>query len=363
MSALEISFLGSPEIRLNGRGVNLPTRKALALLAYLACEPGSHPREKLAALLWPEHDETAGRTALRKALGFLNEGLSADGSNPFFKVSRDAIGFNHDPDVARGCTRVPGQSPAPRENQVQAASSRAGSRQSPRRVPGWFFTGRCPEIRGLVHVRREACAATWIPCCNKLLEPAGERDHIEVALATARKRLQLDPMNEVAHRALIELHLETGDRAGALEAFKVCQTVLERELGIPPAPETLALVERARHAPTSSRPEAEAGVSLSLAAVTVQPRSLVPVAPAGAFVGREREWAMLEDAWQDNLIAYVSGEPGSGKSRLMLEFLQRTRGFRAARESPWRFGRALCQPGSPPPCPLENPAHVSGNLG
>ena len=40
MTKLRIALLGPPEIRLDGRSVALPTKKALALLAYLAVEPG-----------------------------------------------------------------------------------------------------------------------------------------------------------------------------------------------------------------------------------------------------------------------------------------------------------------------------------
>jgi len=45
------------------------TRKAQALLAYLALTPGqAHPRGKLAALLWSDASPAAARNALRQAL-------------------------------------------------------------------------------------------------------------------------------------------------------------------------------------------------------------------------------------------------------------------------------------------------------
>ena len=47
----------------------LPTRKAQALLAYLALTPGrAHPRDKLTALLWPETGDRRARHSLRQAL-------------------------------------------------------------------------------------------------------------------------------------------------------------------------------------------------------------------------------------------------------------------------------------------------------
>ena len=103
------------------------------------------------------------------------------------------------------------------------------------------------------------------------------------------------------------------DRAAALEAFQVCQAVLKRELGIAPAANTLTLAERARSGEASQR--------AGLPVMAVQAKPAPRAAATSVFVGREREWTMLEEAWNENLIAYVSGEPGSGKSRVMLEFL------------------------------------------
>src|SRR5918995_6398716 len=69
MAALSVSLLGGFQVRLDGCAVSLPTRKAQALLAYLALPPGRpHLREKLAALLWGGIREASARASLRQAL-------------------------------------------------------------------------------------------------------------------------------------------------------------------------------------------------------------------------------------------------------------------------------------------------------
>ena len=94
---LTLLLLGTPEIRHAGRVATFPTRKALALLTYLAVEGGQHSREKLTALFWPESDAERGRTVLRRTLAYLREALRAGdqpADTPHLVVERDALGFN-----------------------------------------------------------------------------------------------------------------------------------------------------------------------------------------------------------------------------------------------------------------------------
>ena len=53
---------------LDGVPLTFDTRKAVALLAYLAVTGRPHRRETLAALLWPESDQVRSRAALRRTL-------------------------------------------------------------------------------------------------------------------------------------------------------------------------------------------------------------------------------------------------------------------------------------------------------
>src|SRR5690606_40408245 len=69
--SLRLHFLGSPRIERDGRFVETDTRKAVALLAYLALTRSYQTREVLAALLWPEMNEERARAGLRRTLSAL----------------------------------------------------------------------------------------------------------------------------------------------------------------------------------------------------------------------------------------------------------------------------------------------------
>src|SRR4051812_11255482 len=61
-------------LRLERDGVELPppaSRRARAILAYLALNPGPHPRGRLAAAFWPDVLDEAARTSPRAALSEL----------------------------------------------------------------------------------------------------------------------------------------------------------------------------------------------------------------------------------------------------------------------------------------------------
>src|SRR2546428_5252562 len=54
---LRVSLLGPPRIERAGEPIEPETRKATALLAYLAVTGRAEGRDRLAALLWPDSDE------------------------------------------------------------------------------------------------------------------------------------------------------------------------------------------------------------------------------------------------------------------------------------------------------------------
>jgi DNA-binding SARP family transcriptional activator len=113
MARLILTLLGGFRAHLDpGVPLAFPTRKAQALLSYLAMPPGqTHSRDKLASLLWGRTVETTARMSLRQTLYSLRgslqradgEPLHADGNTVYLDpgaVTVDVVEFERQ--VAEG---------------------------------------------------------------------------------------------------------------------------------------------------------------------------------------------------------------------------------------------------------------------
>jgi len=60
--------------------------------------------------------------------------------------------------------------------------------------------------------------------------------------------LEKDNLREEVHRRLMECYVLAGERARALQHYDRLVSLLDQELGTPPAPETVALFERIQRA-------------------------------------------------------------------------------------------------------------------
>src|SRR5260370_27731045 len=90
---LRLSLLGAAGAVLDGRPIVFRTKKALALLAYLALHPGPHPRERLADLLWPDADVADARASLRTALNYMRQALGPL-AEPVIIATRESLSIS-----------------------------------------------------------------------------------------------------------------------------------------------------------------------------------------------------------------------------------------------------------------------------
>ncbi len=68
-----------------------------------------------------------------------------------------------------------------------------------------------------------------------------EQDDYQEAVDLGRRILELDPLREEVHRALMRCYWRMGRRAEGVRQFMTCARLLQRELQILPMPETIDL--------------------------------------------------------------------------------------------------------------------------
>ena len=91
-SSLQIHLFGGVQVRIDGQRItDLATRKAEALLIYLACTPQPHQREALADLLWDDLPAERAAGNLRLTLNHLRKRFA-----PFLDITRQTIALRQD---------------------------------------------------------------------------------------------------------------------------------------------------------------------------------------------------------------------------------------------------------------------------
>ncbi len=338
MPRTKIFLLGSPRVERDGEAVEADTRKATALLAYLALTGSPARRDTLADFLWPEYGQKKARAALRRTLSALGrarsegwlvvdrENISLDNGDTLVDVERfrelleEREHHGHsDAEVCRECVGTLSEAVALHRGDFMAGFALRDSAV----FDDWqFFHGE--------ELRRELSSAL-----EKLSRAEAAKKRFERAVSHARRRLDLDRLDEGSHRRLMEIYSLSGRRTAALRQFDECSKTLEKELGISPAEETdLLYVSIKANAlpplPELSEYRPDAPPDESDARVHSEPPAHLPAGKTGPMVGREEAWETLLEAYgraySGGRVVALEGEAGIGKSRLAEEFSRHVAG-------------------------------------
>src|SRR6266478_4451228 len=334
MSQLQLSLLGTPVVKHGERTLTFSTRKALALLIYMAVESGTHPRKTLSEAFWPELDAEHGRAALRATLLELRKLLERShgpGERAHLLVERDTLGFDQgnplllDLRLVESASKQVGRGIEPLAGPAREALL-AQLEQATRQAHGPFlasFTLRDSQFfddwsrqqREYWHLR----VHQLFDALSLLYERAGDGER---ASETVSRWLSFDPLNEEGYRRLMRLRFSQGDRAGALRAYASGRAVLAEQLQVEPEPETVALAKRIRHT-APLRPPQFRSLLPPHASPGQPPANLLD----GPFLGRTAEFGTLIECYQrvhagQPQLVLLQGETGIGKTRLTTEFVR-----------------------------------------
>jgi DNA-binding SARP family transcriptional activator/tetratricopeptide (TPR) repeat protein len=315
---LHVSLLGEQTIADDLAGnVRARSSRAVVLVAFLVVHAESpQARQRIAGLLWPESTDAQALTNLRRELHHLRQLL---GDEPSLGVtSRDLCW--RDTKTCRVDVRVfdverkaaLAAAAAGDDDGILLHSAAAITAYRGELLPGayddWLLDARSQLER--------QCA----DLCDVAGAARARTGDLAGAVEAARRRVLLQPLEEVGYRTLMELQADLGDRAGAVSVYHHCASVLERELGIAPDPLTRQAFQRLM-APARRVTQAPAAAD---------PGGRRPGLAAAQLFGRSAELGVLEDAWRAAVargrgLVLVRGGAGVGKTRLVAELAETAR--------------------------------------
>ena len=239
---LRVYVLGPSWVEWQGEPLVIHRRQTRALLYCLASKQHPVPREELCFGFWPDQPESQGHRQLSHLLSHLRNALPEPDMVLGFgdaleidarRVWCDAVAFRN------ACGRLEIENAADLEHALQL-------------YRGAFLSGfslpAASEFELWVSEQRSAHEQLYLDALRVLLR--GETGYVdyERAIKYARMYLRVDELAEDVHRQLMILHVLSGDRPAALQQYQRCATVLQRELGVEPLPETRAVYEAMRQA-------------------------------------------------------------------------------------------------------------------
>lgn len=328
---MQVSVLGGQAIA-NDRaeGVRVRSSRALVLIAFLAVHAGSpQPRQRIAGLFWPDSADAQALTNLRRELHHLRQVL---GDEPSLVVtSRDLCW--RDTETCRVDLRV-----FDTEREATLAAAAAGDDEGVlvhgTAAIGSYRGDLLPGVYDdwLLDARSEL-ERQCVDLCDLVSAARTRTGDLAGAVDAARRRVQLQPLEEVGYRTLMGLQADLGDRAGAISTYHHCASVLERELGVVPDDATRAAFQRLM---VRARPAKEPPA-------VIEPTVRRAGPAATRLVGRSAELSLLQSTWRAAVagtcgLALVRGGAGVGKTRLVTEVAELARQQRAVVASTQCFG-------------------------
>lgn len=292
---LRLVLLGPPAVEYDGESSPFLDERRFQLLAYLAISGDWIERDRLAGLLWPEHDAAAARRNLRKIVFRARESVwSADlqtrGESLRWPVATDLADFKRAlaaGQLAQACALYRGPLLAGLDDTAHSG-----------------FAAWLQSQRASLHVQWRDAALAVLPSLGTAEQRA----------TAARRLIDDDPFDERALLAALAVLTADGKRAEAQALYREHVYRLAEDLGVEPS----AAVRAAARAMVEQQPAAAVAPSWA--------GSASPEGPARArdgFVGRRserRELLALMHRPQCRVIT-VLGPGGIGKSRFAREQL------------------------------------------
>jgi DNA-binding SARP family transcriptional activator len=313
MPAANFVLFGDPQLTVDGNPVNLPSNKAVALLAYLALHDGTLSRQRLSYLLWSDASTTVAQTSLRNTLHAIRQTPLVN----VIAVDRHNISLSHEVevDVLKFDDYLKRLAKERCESQVMATECLSLMQQAVELYRGDFLTNfnvlNSPEFDDWQMLVRVNLQYEVTVLLAKLARYYTDQGITRSAIRMLYRWLELDPVNEEAHQLLMQAYAFSGQTEQAIQQYHNLSRQIKRELGRLPD-QSVQMVYR--HIKSGDYAQ-----MLPKNSVPKPIRSILPILQY-PMTGREADLQHLKsqvlNQTTDHFVITLSGAPGIGKSML-----------------------------------------------
>lgn len=222
---VSIHLLGRFAVSVDGRPIpaaDWRRDRAAALVKLLALRPGHRiHREQAMEIFWPDADPEAAGANLRKAIHFARRTL---GVHDLIEVGNDIVSLAPHAELEIDAESFEAAAKAALHGGDRSAYERAADFYGGRLLPDDLFVEWLDTPRAHLQQRY-----------SDLLRAGG----------LWQRLIALDPADEQAQCALMQVALDAGNRVEAIRQFNQLRENLHAELGVGPSAATIALYEKA----------------------------------------------------------------------------------------------------------------------
>ena len=201
MMAYALYLFGRPRIIRDNTEVSIGWKKAVALLIYLSfCDRGDS-RDTLSALLWPNQSQDRAYANLRNAMQFIRKNLGAD----IFDADRSSVSIKNKSDWyvdVHEFRHLIGEKDAGCAEQELLNAYELYKAD--------FLAGfNLPDCEGFDSWQRQQADTLWfdhIRTLRELVVNYEKQEQYGQAVIYAHKLIDVDPLDEDAHREIIQSH-------------------------------------------------------------------------------------------------------------------------------------------------------------
>lgn len=262
-----LQILGPWRLVLDGRTIELPNRKARALVAYLITHSSAVlSRAELCDMFWPEKSTEKSRASLRQCLSSIRKATEPFGT-PIISVVGDQVALQRS---------LLGTDWDELEDRLLHERTDAKTLEACRTAKRMFsdIQNVSPAFETWAQGARDVALTRIASHLNKI---SSNRDHaLERRIDAAQTAQELDEFDETALRSLMRAHVEAGRAPKALRLYGKFYELLEQELDAEPSRETQELAVEIKLVQAPEMPTSVERVPAKAAVPTLTTMAILP---------------------------------------------------------------------------------------